>query len=72
MLRHQVSINSVDLKAFMQEMSGHMLGVLKKIAAGEGMAKVRLHAAVVLRRAALLLPLALPSIVSAAESINFL
>jgi hypothetical protein len=47
----------------MQEISGHMLGVREKVAAGEGMAIVRLHAAVFLRLAALLLPLALPSAV---------
>ena len=51
----------------MQKISGHMLGVWKKIAAGEGAAKVRLHAAVFLRRAALLPPLALSSTISAEE-----
>jgi hypothetical protein len=56
----------------MQEMGGHMLGVWKKVAAGEDMAKVRLHAAVCLRRAALFLPLPLPSAVSAAEKGNFI
>ncbi len=51
----------------MPEMSGHTLRVWKEVAAGEGMAKERLHAAVILQRVALLLPSAPPSAVLVAE-----